>query len=242
MKSKKNPEEFYNRILKTLLEKNLPFMIGGTYAFREYTGIERATKDIDIITTEEDYPRILKVLTENGYKTILHELELNWLAKVQEGDYFVDLMFAERNGLHRVDKTWLAHARQGTILGHQVKLVPVEEMIRSKAYIQNRDRHDGIDVVHLILKQGKTVNWQLLLDKMDPHWEIIAGHILTFLFVYPSERLVIPPWVIEKLIKKIQERLSHPPTKDRITRGLLLSKDYAIGVSKWGFTPIRELV
>lgn len=238
---KQRAEQFYTELLDFLLEKNLPFMVGGTYAFSHYTGIERPTKDIDIVTTEKEYPRVLKILSENGYQTKLHELEFNWLAKVMKGEFFTDIMFAERNGLHKVDESWMQQARNGTILDRNVKLVPIEELIRSKAYIQNRDRYDGADVIHLILKQGKNVNWEILLQKMEPHWEILASYLFQFLFIYPSERKVIPDWVIETIMQKAKDRLSHPPTTDRITRGLLLSSDYEVGVSHFGFKPIKGL-
>lgn len=242
-KIQKKAESFYDNLLKFLLENKLPFMVGGTYAFNTYTGIERPTKDIDLFTTQEDYPRILKKLSDAGYKTKLYEIARDWLAKVydEKNGIFIDIMYGERNGLYKVDKTWLDHAQKGIVLGYDVKLVPVEELIRSKSYIQNRDRHDGPDVVHLILRQGKQLNWQLLLDKMDPHWELLTAHILNFLFVYPSERKVIPEWVIKKLMEKVKERISHEPTSDKITRGLLLSNDYEVGVSHWGFSPIRTL-
>lgn len=240
-KTKEQAEEFYKELLDFLLKKELPFMVGGTYAFTQYTGIERPTKDIDIVTTEKDYPKILKMLTENGYQTKLHEMELNWLAKVTKGEFFTDIMFAERNGLHKVDQSWFTNAREGIVLDRNVKLVPPEELIRSKAYIQGKTRNDSEDVIHLILTQGRTLKWHLLFEKMEPHWEILASFLFQFLFIYPSEREVIPNWIIEKLMEKAKERLSHPPTTDRITRGLLLSPDYEVGVSRWGFKPIRTL-
>lgn len=235
-------ERFYDQLLNILLQKNLPFMIGGTFAFNEYTGLDRATGDIDILTTEQDYPKILKVLSDAGYKTELAEIELKWLAKVFNDDYYTDIIFAQRNGLYTITDETFKRARQGTVLGHKVKLEPVEDLIVSKCYVQNRHRSDMGDVVHLILRQGKTLDWQLLYQKMEPHWELLAAHVLFFMFIYPSERNIIPKWFIEKiLIENVQERISHPPTKTRITRGLLLSNDFEVGVSQWGFVPIQEL-
>lgn len=241
-KKKEQAEKFYDELLTVMEEKKLPFMIGGTFAFNQYTGMDRPTGDIDIKIPCEDHPMILKSLTEAGYKPELAEVELKWLAKVYDGKgYYTDLIWAERNGLHKVEHSWLEKARYGEVLGHKVLLEPVEEMIRSKAYVQNRDRHDGGDVVHLILKQGQNVNWEDLMLKMDPHWELLMGHILTFLFVYPSERNAIPKWIIDRLVVKLEDRIAHPPTKDKITRGLLLSNDFQVGVSQWGFQPITEL-
>jgi hypothetical protein len=241
-KKKNEAEVFYDKLLSVLIKKKLPFMIGGTFAFNQYTGIERETGDIDIKIPYEDHPLVLKTLTESGYRPELAEIELTWLAKVfdQKG-YYTDLIFAERNGLYKVERSWLDRAKSGIVLGHKVLLEPVEEMIRSKCYVQNRHRHDGGDVVHLILKQGKNVDWKELMAKMNPHWELVMEHILAFLFVYPSERELIPRWVIEHLVVKLEDRISHPPTKDKITRGLLLSNDYQVGVSLWGFRPITEL-
>jgi hypothetical protein len=241
-KKKEQAEAFYDKLLSTLIKKKIQFMIGGTFAFSAYTGVERDTGDIDIKIPYEDHPTVLKTLTEAGYRPELAEIELGWLAKVyDEKGYYTDLIFGERNGLYKVERAWLTRATEGTVLGHRVLLEPVEEMIRSKSYVQNRHRHDGGDVVHLLLRQGKRVDWKELMSKMAPHWELLMGHVLTFLFVYPSEREVIPKWVIEHLVVKLEERVSHPPTKEKITRGLLLSNDYQVGVSLWGFRPITEL-
>lgn len=241
-KKKIEAEEFYDKLLATLLKKKLPFMIGGTFAFNEYTGIQRLTGDIDIKIPFEDHPRILKSLTEAGYRPELTEVELMWLAKVYDKKgYYTDLIFGERNGLYKVERSWLERANNGIVLGHKVLLEPVEDMIRSKCYVQNRHRDDSGDVVHLILRQGKNLDWERLLLKMNPHWELLMGQILNFLFVYPSERNVIPNWVIERLVIKLEDRISHPPTTDKITRGLLLSNDYQVGVALWGFKPVTDM-
>ena len=241
-KKKIQAEAFYEKLLATLIKKKVPFMIGGTFAFNQYTGIGRDTGDIDIKIPYEDHPAILKTLSESGYHPELAEIELNWLAKVfDDKGYLTDLIFGERNGLYKVDRTWFERAKPGVVLGHNILLEPVEEMIRSKCYVQNRHYHHGGDVVHLILRQGRNVDWKELMAKMNPHWELLMGHLLTFLFVYPSEREIIPKWVIEHLVVKLEDRISHPPTKEKITRGLLLSNDFQVGVSLWGFKPITEL-
>jgi hypothetical protein len=241
-KKKEQAEKFYDKLLTTLIRRKLPFMIGGTFAFMEYTGIERETGDIDIKIPYDDHPHILQVLSESGYKTELAEIELNWLAKVTDPNgYYTDIIYAERNGLYKVEKSWFDNAHDGTVLGHKVKLEPVEEMIRSKSYVQNRHRDDTGDVIHLILRQGKAIDWHILMEKMEPHWELLLSNVLLFLFIYPSERKLIPKWVIERLVVKLEDRISHEPTKNKITRGLLLSNDYQVGVSLWGFTPVTEL-
>jgi len=182
-KQKKRAEEFYDNLLTLMIEKKLPFMIGGTFAFNQYTGLDRPTGDIDIMIPIEDYPKILKTLADAGYKTELADIERDWLAKVTDPEgFYTDIIYAERNGLHKIERDWLIDAHEGTVLGHKVLLEPVEEMLRSKCYVQNRHRNDEGDVTHLILRQGKSLNCERLLKKMDPHWELLMAHIVMFFF------------------------------------------------------------
>lgn len=241
-KKKEQAESFYDTLIATLIRKKIPFMIGGTFAFSAYTGIERETGDIDIKIPYDSHPTVLQALAEAGYKTELSKTGFRWLAKVTDPEgFYTDIIYAERNGLYKVKQSWLDRASEGIVLGHTVKLEPIEEMIRSKCYIRNRHRDDSGDVVHLILRQGKNVDWKVLMKKMEPHWELLMSNVILFLFIYPSERSVIPKWAIEHLVVKLEDRISHKPTANRITRGLLLSNDYEVGVSQWGFEPIQEL-
>lgn len=242
MKKQKKAEEFYTELINILLEQNLPFMIGGTYAFTAYTGIERPTKDMDIRCAFNHYPTILKALSDAGFRAEISEER--WIAKVHDSSntFFTDVIFGEKNGLNKIDEGWLRRARQGTILGHLVKLEPIEDMIRSKAYIQHKERFDGADVIHLILKYGKTIDWEFLVERMEPHWEILFAHLVNFIFVYPTEKHVIPQWLLERYLKRAKsEFLKLPQDDDRITRGLLISSQYEPAVVKWGYKPIHEL-
>ncbi len=237
MTTHEKAEKFYSNFISLLLEHDFPFMIGGTYAFSAYTGITRPTKDMDIFTTTEDYPKLLQVANDSGFETELYDKE--WIAKVYQDKFFIDIIFSEANGLRKVDKTWFEHARQGEILGHLVKLMPIEDMIRSKAFIQYKERYDGADVINLILKYGKTLSWQLLLERIGPYWELLLGHLVNFYFVYPLERNIIPQQVLQELVNRFQDKLRKNVRREKITQGLLISSEYEVVVSKWGYKPVK---
>jgi hypothetical protein len=238
---KEKAEKFFGELIEILLVNNLPFMIGGTYAFSAYTGIDRPTKDMDIRCAFEDYPRILKVFSEAGLRTEISEEQ--WIAKVHHPheSIFTDVIFGEKNGLTKIDANWLKRARPGKILGHFVKLEPIEDMIRSKIYIQHRERFDGADVMNLILQYGKTLDWEFLISNIEPHWELLFAHLVNFIFVYPSEKKVIPQRLLKNYLKRAQEEFLASPQKEKITRGLLISSQYEPAVTKWGFKPIHEM-
>ena len=58
------------------------------------------------------------------------------------------MIFSSGNGVATVDDEWFAHAPEGEVLGLPVRLVPAEEMIWSKAFIMERERFDGADIMH----------------------------------------------------------------------------------------------
>jgi hypothetical protein len=233
-------ERFYVRALEHLLHSGVPFLVGGAYALREYAAISRETKDLDLFCKAEDYPRLLQVLAEAGYRT---EITFpHWLAKAFSGDFFVDVIFNTPNAVCPVDDSWLAHAREAELFGHQVKLVPAEELLWAKMYIMERERFDGADVLHVIRHLGASLDWPRLWARMEPHWEIMFAHLLLFEFVYPSERDAVPGWLWDDLLARLQQRLSVPPPRERICRGLLISdRQYQIDITQWGYRDARAL-
>lgn len=235
MATTKKAGSFYADVIEILLSSQYPFMIGGAFALQQYTGIHRKTKDLDVFCFKKDFPKILQTLSDAGYKTEL--TDPSWIAKAYQGDDFVDFIFADPFGFYSVDETWLKHAPEAKVLGHIVRLIPPEEMLISKMYRQRRTKYEGPDVAHLILKKGPELDWERILKTMLPHWELLLAHILNFSFVYPSEKKKIPAWVVKKLLKLAEKQLT-TPSKEKITRGLILSqKEYEIDVAEWGFKP-----
>lgn len=228
--------EFYAAALRTLNGSGVPFMVGGAYSLAEYAGIVRDTKDLDIFCKASDYPVLLRSLGDSGYDTEV--TDASWLAKAFSGDYFVDLIFNSGNGLCPVDDTWFEQATEVTLFGCNALLVPAEEIIWSKSTVQDRFRFDGADVLHIIRARGKALNWKRLLQRMEPVWEILLAHLVTFRFVYPSEREMVPDWVMEDLLGRVHDQLRVPASHDRICRGGVLSRtQYQIDIEAWGYTP-----
>ena len=136
-----------------LNDSGAAYMLGGAFAFFHYTGIFRDTKDLDVFCKSSEYPKIMKFFSEKGYKTEL--TDVRWLAKIFKNEYYIDIIFDTVNNICRVDDLWYKHAVQADFKGLKVLLVAPEELIWAKIYVQNRERFDGADVNHLILKTGK---------------------------------------------------------------------------------------
>src|SRR5262245_56332921 len=153
--------DFYIDALRALDDCGLPYLVGGGYAMAYYTGIRRNTKDLDIFVKESDQRQVLNCLAHAGYRT--EYFYPFWIAKALKGDDFLDILYTSGNGLCVVDDDWFTYACEVDVLGYRTRLCPAEEQLWSKAFVQDRDRYDGADVLHLILKQGSCFDWPRLL-------------------------------------------------------------------------------
>ncbi len=232
---KEQAHAFYHEALGMLNDSGAEFMLGGAFATFHYTGIYRDTKDLDIFCRSSDYPRIMKYFAAQGYRTELHDTR--WIAKIFSGEYFIDVIFNSVNNICRVDDSWFEHASEGTFAGIPVKFIAAEELIWCKAYVQNRERYDGADINHVILKYGARLNWPRLMARLDPHWHLLLTQLLQFQFVYPSDyQDIIPRWLFDELIRRAAEQYDLPPAVERVCRGPMIDNtQYRIDVVEWNY-------
>lgn len=228
-------EEFYKETLNLLAQNSFPFLVGGGLAVREYVPeIGRPMKDLDIFCKAGDYPKILTLAKNAGYRTSIPDER--WLAKIKKNGKDVDLIFSSPNYLNSVDDSWFKSAPTVQILDSSVKILTPEDLIWCKTYIQDRTHYDGADINHLILNRGKQLDWKRLLLRMESHWELLFAILLNFRFIYPSERGVVPKWLMKELASRLEHQLDNPIPKDKICRGPLLSRtQYEVDILEKGF-------
>jgi len=190
--------------------------------------------------TGTDFDRTLRALEAAGYSTAVPFP--HWLGKAFCGEFFVDVIFGSGNGIAVVDDEWFTNAVRDTVFDLPVFLCPAEEMIWSKALIQERERFDGADVAHVLLARGPQLDWQRVLRRFAGNWRVLLSHLVMFGFIYPSERDRIPGWVLHELMQRLEQSLSAPLPAERVCRGTLLSRQqYLHDVEQQGFIDARAL-
>lgn len=230
--------DFYRSTLELFNAEEIPFLVGGTHAYFRYTGIARETKDFDVFIRQRDYPHLDAAVQRAGYRT---ELKFpHWLGKIYKDDAYIDIIFSGGNGEAAVDDEWFDHSVEGKIFGVPVRLAAPEEMIWSKSYVMERERYDGGDVMHLLLRTGKRLDWNRLLHRFGDHWRLLLMQIVKFGFVYPSERFRIPREVTEELLARFNAELNERSHPTKVTFGTLTSRaQYLVDVREWGFEDAR---
>ncbi|WP_395822433.1 hypothetical protein [Archangium minus] len=222
------------RAIEVLLNAGVPFLVGGAYAYATYTGIYRDTKDLDLFPRKRDAERALVELEKDGWRT--ERADEAWIYKAYRGEYFVDFIFSSGNGVATVDDEWFVHAKPASVFGHPCLVAPAEEMIWSKAFVNERERYDGADINHLILKMGRGMDWARLLRRFDRYWEVLLSHLMMFRFAYPCERDLIPVWLMTELMSRTLDTLKEGNWDERLCRGNLISRvNYSVDIHHWGY-------
>jgi len=236
-----DPEEkrAHGRALELLQESGLEPMVGGAYALRTHTGLWRDTKDLDLFLRKDRIHRALEVLSQGGYRTEF--TDESWIAKAYCGLFYIDLIFSSGNGIGIVDQEWRTRAATATVLGRESLIVPAEEMIWQKAFIQERERFDGADIHHLLRCKGNQLDWKHLLRRFQRQWHVLYVHLITFRFAFPSDKEQVPSWVMRDLAERLGCEEEAPASSARVCRGTLLSRQqYLHELRVHGYEDARE--
>jgi hypothetical protein len=226
MKIEHSMEEFCQRIIRLLIHRKIDFLVGGYFALRHYTGVERDTKDLDLLVRPSDLAVLLEACRSSGDRAEL--VSTHWLAKVRRGDCFIDVIFNSGNGLCVVDDAWFARSATCVILDTPVRIAPLEEMVWQKAYIMERERFDGADIAHLLLKCAQKIDWEHLLRRFGPDWRVLLSHLVLFGFIYPSNRNAIPTKVMDELLRRVHLEQHSAAPRTAVCNGTLVSRHHFI--------------
>jgi hypothetical protein len=229
---------FYRDVLTSLERANVPVLVGGAFAFSHFTGIQRPTKDFDLFLRREHIDRALATLAEAGFHT---ELTFpHWLAKARSDEFLVDLIFGSGNGVAPVDDAWFGNAVQAEAVGIPVWICPAEELLWSKAFVMERERYDGADVMHILHTRGQRLDWTRIVDRFGDYWRVLLFNLVLFGFVYPGAESPAPRWVMDTLLARLDKEIDSPPRDEGTCRGTLISREqYLVDITEWGYSDAR---
>ena len=117
--------------------------------------------------------------------------------------------------------------------------MPVEEMIWSKAFLMERERFDGADVLHLVRARQHEIDWPRLLSRFGEHWRVLLSHLV--LFPERSPNQPAPEQVIDGLLDRAKSEMKADEGIG-LCRGPLLSRaQYLVDVERWNYVDAREV-
>lgn len=225
-------ETFYQQALSFLTGNDFRVLVAGTYALNHYTGMNRPTKDLDLFCTAGDYPKIVKALTDEGFKVRI--IDERWLAKIEDTDGFIDLIFGNVPGFIAITDDWFATKDITEIGGIEVPVTKPTELYASKIFRLSRSHFDGIDLAFLTYHQHRRLSWKRILELMENHWELLFLQIILYRYLFPFKRKDIPDWLVRELNQRFKNQIKIPAPEEKVTRGMLVApQEFHPLISQW---------
>ena len=231
-------KKLFCEVLTLLKEHELPYAVSGAFALREYTGICRYTKDLDVFLSAQHASKALRYLADHGFECEIRDPV--WLAKAHRNGYFVDLITGMSNGVLAVDASWIERAHPATVVGVKTKVLAPEELLASKLFVTRRERFDGADIAHIIYSSRGGLDWGRILHLIGEHWEILLWMLMLFRYVYPAQTHYVPQVLWRDLLARLQREITAPDGTAKFRGSLVDDNMFAIDVNEWGMDNLLQ--
>lgn len=225
-------QRLFREVLTLLNSHELPYAVSGAFALREYTGICRYTKDLDVFLSVQHASQALRYLAEHEFECEIRDPV--WLAKAHRNGYFVDLITGMSNGVLAVDASWIERAHPATVVGVKTKVLAPEELLASKLFVIRRERFDGADIAHIIYASRGSLDWERILQLVGDHWEVLLWMLILFRYVYPAQTDYVPKELWRDLLTRFQREISSQNATAKFRGSLVDDNMFAIDVKEWG--------
>jgi hypothetical protein len=198
------PEEHwsaYKCVLAKVCNARIPFALGGGLALSVYTQKFRQSKDVDLYVLPQDRDKVIEIVGSCGLKDYydVKEYVRHWIYRAHSDDAIVDVIWAMANHRAEVDDWWVTAGPKIRMFGHDIRVVPVEELIWSKLYVLQRDRCDWPDIVNLMNAIAGTLDWDHLLERTGEDSPLLKAVISVFSWVCPARAMSIPRRIWDQL-------------------------------------------
>jgi hypothetical protein len=221
-----NERQLYRSVFAAIIERNLPFAIGGGVGFSVYSRRWRYTKDVDLYIRPADSAQMTAILQKQGFPDLFEKSKYDrgWSYRGHQGNVIVDLLWGMANYRSWVDDTWLADAPEIPFEDITVRVLPPEELVWSKLYVVQRHRCDWPDVLNIIHGVGPQMDWRRLLHRVGEDAPVLGSLLNLFGWLCPSRARELPDWLWDTL--RIKLPLPGPDCLADAKRPTLLGREW----------------
>lgn len=206
-----NEWALYREVLDRALKEEIPFALGGGFAFSYHSRRWRDTKDIDLYVMPQDVQRTVRIVEQAGFKDFHDQQPYDraWIYRGTREGVIVDVIWAMANQRAQVDEDWLKRGPAVNLRGVRVKVLPTEELIWAKLYIMQRERCDWPDLLNILYVRGPELDWKHLLARVGDDVRVLGSLLNVFGWMCPKQAAALPSWIWEPM-----GVLAPPPGKD----------------------------
>jgi len=93
----------------------------------------------------------------------------------------------------------------------------------------------------MLRARGRTLDWPRMLARFDRHWRVLFSHLILFGFIYPACRPHIPQWLMDELMRRLQQEMASLPADEGLCQGTLLSwSQYLMHMQRGDYVDARH--
>lgn len=208
----------------------VPFLLGGAIGMACYTGRWRNTKDLDFFVRPRHHEAMVRALRDAGFEDYFsqQQYDRSWIFRGFREGVILDVIWTLPNHRVDVDDDWFQHARTVHIHREPYQAIPLEELVRIKLYVMQRERCDWVDVLNLLAAGIDQVDWNHLVARMDRDLPLLQSVLTLFTWLAPGRAATIPEAVRTRFaLPKVE---THDPfaTEERRVRLLDSRPWYAL--------------
>lgn len=197
------PEEQWEVLVsgvRAAREAGAPVLLGGALALATYTGRWRNTKDIDLIVKPGHEDDIVARLKAAGFVDYFETepYDRSWIFRAVRDGVILDIIWALPNHRVPIDEAWFEHARPVALHGAEYRVVPIEELVRVKLYVMQRERCDWVDVLNALAGSVDQIDWEHLIARMGRDVPLLQAVLAIFAWLSPDRAIAIPAEVRER--------------------------------------------
>lgn len=197
------PDDQWNAFLSGALAIQaaaVPFVLHGAFALAAYTERWRNTKDVDIVIRALDREHAIAALGEAGFADYYEReaYDRSWIFRGTKDGAIFDIIWDLPNHRVAIDDAWFQRATPLWLRGRLLAVAPVEEVIRIKLYVFQRERCDWVDVLNLLAAAVDRIDWHWLVDRMGVDLPLLQGVLAVFNWLAPGRARRMPAWLRER--------------------------------------------
>ncbi|MDB6016099.1 MAG: hypothetical protein JWR19_588 [Pedosphaera sp.] len=221
----------YRSAIEAARNVGLRFLLGGGFGLAVYTGRWRNTKDIDFYILPRDREPMIAALATAGFVDFYDQrpYDPGWIYRSTREGIIVDIIWSMANRRAEVDEIWFERAYPVQIREEAMHVIPPEEMLWCKLYILQRDHFDWTDVFNLLYSVGRQINWDHLLERVNPDLPLLQAALTVFFWLCPNRAREFP----EKLRKQLGL-----PKPEKISAAEQLHRIRLLDTRAW-FAPLQ---
>jgi hypothetical protein len=185
---------FCSPVIRDAEASGIPAGIGGGLAFSFYSCRQRNTKDVDLLVRPADKDKVIEILSNHGFEDYFDQAQYDrsWIYRAYREGVIFDIIWTLPNHRFEVDDDWFKRAKAAQIHGQQVKLITMEDLIRVKLYVVQRNRTDWPDIMNVIYQQAENIQWRTLICLLGNDVPLLGGLMQVYAWLEPTGAARVP--------------------------------------------------